>query len=177
MFLKSTVYLFFTLLLSSYASGQNLPLDPETKKTAYQETISIDSLTKELLYERCKEWMINYYKSSKFDLDDKSSKLGREGYFIIFLTYDYKYKNEYNITYNISMMQKEGKYRYLLTDFMIYDVKTGPKTAQTLEAFYQKLGQQSKGGFITQLNKEVGDIINNMKPAILSGLSKDEDDW
>src|SRR5690554_1611730 len=129
-FLVFSVFMFFD------CRAQSFPTDPETNKIIFQETISLDSLSQATLYQRSKDWMTDYYKSNKFDFDDKENfKTGIEGYFVITMLYDFKYKNNYNVTYNITLAQKEGKYRYSLTDFMIYDVKNGAKTAQGVEGF------------------------------------------
>src|ERR1700759_3722055 len=85
------------LVLTSLMSiqAQNLPVDAETKKVLYQETVEIDSLTKDVLNERAKAWMTQFYKSDKLDMNDvANSRIMKEGYFIIKLTYDYKYKSE-----------------------------------------------------------------------------------
>lgn len=169
-----------TLLLftSTLSIGQTLSTDPETKKVSFQETVPIDSIEKGDLYERAVEWMTAFYKTNKFDVNDKANlKLANEGYFSVVYTYDFKYKSDNTITYNISINLKDGKYRYTITDFKIYDVKLGPKTAQTMEAYYAKMKTASKGEFTTKFNKEVNSIIEDLKKYMITGKGEDKEDW
>ena len=175
--MKKIISLLALLISSLSMSAQTLPTDPQTKKITYQETVNMDSLTKAQLYERCKNWMTNYYKSMKFDYDDKINKITMSGYFIVTLTYDFKYKSEYNVSYNIAFNLKEGKYRYTITDFAVYKVATGPKTIQPAETAYAKMTTANKKEFVTQVTAEVNKLIEDMKIAIKSGKMKDQDDW
>ena len=166
----------FTVAVSAHS--QNLPIDPETKKVLYQETVEIDSLTKDVLNERAKTWMKNFYKSDKLDMNDvANSRIMKEGYFIIKLTYDYKYKSENNVSYMITIASKEGKYRYSITDFKFYNIKSGPKTVVSLETAYAKMNTQNKGETNTQIPKEVATLVEDLKKFMSTGLVKNKDDW
>lgn len=158
--------------------AQNLPIDAETKKVLYQETVEIDSLTKDVLAERAKAWMKQYYKSDKLDMNDvANSRVMKEGYFVIKLTYDYKYKSENNVSYMITIACKEGKYRYSITDFKFYNIKSGPKTETTLETAYAKMNTQNKGEANTQIPKEIGLLVEDLKKFMSTGQIKNQDDW
>ena len=172
------VWAFLIVAIAINAKAQNLPVDSETKKITFQETVDIDSLSKDILYERAKQWIKNYYKSDRYDMNDVvKSRLMKESYFVIKLTYDYKYKSDNNVTYMLTLECKEGKYRYTLTDFKFYNVKSGPKTELPLEASYAKLNTQNKGEAVTQINAEVPLIIEDMKKFMSTGLIKNKDDW
>lgn len=159
-------------------NAQNLPIDPESKKITFQETVESDTLKKDVLYERSKEWIKNYYKSDRYDMNDVvKSRLMKESYFVIKLTYDYKYKSDNNVTYMITIESKEGKYRYTITDFRFYNVKSGPKTELALEAAYAKMNTQNKGEAVTQINKEVALIVEDLKKYMSTGQIKNQDDW
>jgi len=175
--MRRIISVFLLLAASLGMSAQTLPTDPETKKITYQETVNMDSLSKAQLYERCKNWMTNYYKSTKFDLDDKVNKITTSGYFIVTLTYDFKYKSEYNVSYTIAFNLKEGKYRYTITDFAVYKVATGLKTIQPAETAYAKMTTANKKEFVMQVTAEINKLIADMKVAIKSGKMKDQDDW
>ncbi|MDB5258337.1 MAG: hypothetical protein JWM14_3032 [Chitinophagaceae bacterium] len=160
------------------AQAQNLPIDGETKKVLYQETVEIDSLTKDVLAERAKVWMTQFYKSDKLDMNDvANSRIMKEGYFIIKLTYDYKYKSENNVSYMITIASKEGKYRYSITDFKFYNVKSGPKTVVSLETAYAKMNTQNKGEANAQIPKEIATLVEDLKKFMSTGLIKNKDDW
>jgi hypothetical protein len=176
---RNLLSLFSLIFFSvSIGYGQGLPTDTETKKVSFQETVPIDSVTKNDLYERAVEWMTAYYKTNKFDVNDKVNlKLANEGNFSVIYTYDFKYKSENTITYNITINLKDGKYRYTITDFKIYDVKLGPKTAQTMEVYYPKMKTGSKGEFTTKFNKEVNNVIEDLKKYMITGKGENKEDW
>jgi hypothetical protein len=166
------------VLLSGSLFAQTLPLDPETKKVVFTETVTLDSLSKDQLYERSIEWLTNYYKTSTFDVNDKANgKTGTEGNFSISLTYDFKYKSENIVTYNILINQKDGKYRYSLADFSIYSVKTGPKSTQPVETAFQKFTTVNKKEFLSQFDNQVKLITDDLRTTIQSGKVKDKNEW
>ncbi len=103
--------------------------------------------------------------------------MGHEGNFIASLTYDFKYKAEHTITYNILINQKIGKYRYTITDFQIYNAKTGPKSIQYLEGAFAKMTLANKKELIAQLNKEVKLITDSLKESMKSGEVKAKSEW
>ncbi len=175
---KTVLSLCFALFSFVAIQAQGLPIDPETKKVLYQETVSNDSLTKDVLFERAQAWLKHFYKSDKFDMKDiANSRLVKEGYFSIKLTYDFKYKSENNVSYNITISCKEGKYRYSITDFKFYNIKSGPKTIVALEAAYAKMNTQNKGEANAQIPKEVSTFIDDLKKFMSTGLVKNKDDW
>jgi ligand-binding sensor domain-containing protein len=168
----------FTWVSLLQVKAQNLPVDAETKKILYQETVESDSLTKAVLSERAKAWMINFYKSDRLDMNDvANSRIMKEGYFIIKLTYDYKYKSENNISYMITIASKEGKYRYSITDFKFFNVKSGPKTVVPLETAYAKMNTQNKGEANAQIPKEIATLVEDLKKFMSTGQIKNKDDW
>ncbi|MBX9851134.1 MAG: DUF4468 domain-containing protein [Cytophagaceae bacterium] len=76
----------------TFTFSQSFPTDPETKKISYQETVILDSLTKDEIYERAKEWMTNFFKTNKFDVNDKVNyKLVNEGFLWIKQAHVYKF--------------------------------------------------------------------------------------
>ena len=160
------------------AQAQSLPLDPESKKIKYEETVQNDSLTKAVLYQRAQEWMIKFYKSEQFDVRDaEAAKVKRDGSFEIKLTYDFKYKSLNNVSYSILIGCKEGKYRYTITDFRFYNKKSGANAEQPLEAAYAKMSTQNKNETNAQVAKEVQLVIDDLKKYLATGLIKDKEDW
>ena len=171
-------FLFCCLICSFTTQAQVLPIDSTTRKVTFQEMVSLDSLSKDTLYTRASEWMANYYKTSKFDINDMAGgKLGIEGYFVVSLTYDFKYKSENNVAYDILIIQKDGKYKYSLTNLCIYSVKTSPKSAQPLETASAKMRTQNKKEFVSQLNSQVKTITEDLKETMTTGKIKKVDAW
>ena len=169
--------LFISFLTFFTAKAQVLPIDSTTRKITFQETIALDSLSKDTLFARSLEWMTHYYKTSKFDVNDKISKIGIESYFIVSLTYDFKYKSEHNVTYEILINVRDGKYKYSLTNFTIYAVKTGPKSSQPLEAAFAKMTTPNKKEFYAQFNNQTKLLTDDLKTSISTGKIKKVDEW
>jgi hypothetical protein len=178
--MSKRILIMIVLFLSGWLPvlAQSLPIDNETKKITFQETVPLDSVSREEIYNRTKEWMANFYKTNKYTLDDKANfKVGQDGSFEIQLTYDFKYKSQNNVNYTILIAQKEGKYRYTITDFKFYNLKLGAKTAQSLEVTVSKMSGQNKGEVVTQVNKEVSDVITNLKKFMVTGKPENKEDW
>ena len=174
---KLTVLLVIAFI-ASYTQAQTLPTDPETKKITFQETITLDGITKTDLFERAKSWMVNTYKTNKFDMENSAEgKLMHEGSSAIMLSYDFKYKTEYDVPYNITIQVKEGKYRYTITDFSIFNAKNGRKTAEGLEGYYAKARTNNKPEIVNQLTAEINKLTTELKTAMETGKQKDKNDW
>ncbi len=166
------------ILIAGYAKAQSLPTDPETKKITYQEAITLEGISKSDLFERAKNWMTETYKTNKFDLENATEgKVQHEGYFTIMLTYDFKYKTEYDVLYNLTMQVKDGKYRYIITDFKIYNSKNGRKTAEGLEGYYAKARTSNKPEIVNQVTAELNKLTTELKTAMETGKQKDKSDW
>jgi K+ transporter len=175
---KLTLLIVLGFLSATVLFAQNLPVDTETKKITFQETVSLDSLSREEIYQRSKEWIANFYKTDKYALDDRANfKVAKEGSFEIQLTYDYKYKSQNNVGYTVQIAQREGRYRYTITDFTFYNLKTGVKTAQNLEVALAKMSGQNKGEATTQINKEIADVVEALKKFLLTGKVESREDW
>jgi hypothetical protein len=169
--------LFFSLnLLSTAQTG--LPIDPLTNKIIWQETIPLDSITRDDMFDRCKRWLAHYYKIETFTVDSKVSyTVATNTDFIINLTYDFKYKSQNNISYTITLNQKEGKYRVTITDFYFYKVSSGVKTKVSLEQAYAKMTSQNKTETTAQVKTEIDKVLADLKIFMVKGYVKTQDDW
>lgn len=169
--------LFFSLnLLSNAQSG--LPIDPLTNKVTWQETIPLDSITRDEMFDRCKRWLAHYYKIESFTVDSKVSyTVATNADFIINLTYDFKYKSQNSISYTITLNQKEGKYRVTITDFTFYKVSAGVKTKLPLEQAYAKMTSQNKTETTAQVKTEIDKVLADLKIFMVKGYVKTQDDW
>lgn len=166
------------IALFSVQAQSQLPLDQETKKVTYVELVNEDSLSQEVLYQRTKKWMARYYKSATFEKDDQVAySLVKIGECQISLTYDFKYKSTNVVSYNITINQKAGKYRVKITDFSIYNTKSGTASKLPLEAAYAKMTSQNKAEVVSQVNKEIQFLLSDLKTFIEKGEIVTEEDW
>jgi len=155
-----------------------LPMDATTNKITWQETIPLDSITRDEMFDRCKRWLAHYYKIETFTVDSKVSyTVATNANFNISLTYDFKYKSQNNISYTITLNQKEGKYRVTITDFMFYKVASGAKTQIPLEQAYAKMTSQNKGETTSQVKTEIDKVLADLKLFMVKGYVKTDEDW
>lgn len=165
------------LFIAVSAAAQTLPIDEETKKIVYTATVDVDSLDKNTLYERSKKWLAAS-TSSKLELADaEKGELKNDATFIIKLTYDFKYKKDVNITYAVTLNQKDGKYRYIFDNFRVYEVKSGPRSEEPLEVYYNKQRYSTKPEIASQIDQEIQATLADLKKALEEGEFVEKDDW
>ena len=177
--MKKIIQILMLVVIGFTANAQSsFPIDPTTNKITWQETVPLDSVTRDEMFDRCKRWLAHYYKSETFNLDSKATyTISKTGDFIINLTYDFKYKSQNNISYTITLNQKEGKYRVTITDFMFYKVAVGAKTKTSLELAYSKMNNQNKSETTSQILKEINTVLADLKTFMEKGVIKTQDDW
>jgi len=114
-----------TVLTMSSVFGKNeipkLPIDSQTNKITYSEVVYVDSLTnKQELFSRAREWFAKTFNSSTnvIQMEDKESgKIIGKALIQVYhkgvaMTYKWGY-----INYTISIYIKDGRYKYVLTDY------------------------------------------------------------
>ncbi|MFM2225492.1 MAG: hypothetical protein RJA07_1694 [Bacteroidota bacterium] len=154
---------------------ENLPIDTTTNKITFTDVVLTNGVSKEQLYERAKAWMINYYKSDQFSINDKEAgRLTKEGMFT--KTYNGREgkTSTTNHFYNITIYIKEGKYKYVISDLTGDD----GKTKMTLESVYKTIVNYPKlTKYVNQqIYEGVDEVIKSLKTAMASNLKK-TNDW
>jgi hypothetical protein len=172
----------FIILIASLGISpvfaQNLPMDEETNKVTYTETITLDTLTRDVLFDRAKKWIITKSEDKKPDVADaEKGDIEEPISFIIKLTYDFKYKKDAKVTFDAKINEKDGKYRYIFNNFRIYDVKSGPRSEEPLEAYYAKLRSNAKGEFVSQVETNMKELTDDLKKLMEKGELVKKDDW
>lgn len=169
--------------ISLFTSAQELPLDAETKKVSYTEVIEVPGVKKDELYIRAHTWFAKTYGSSKSVLeiqDKESGKLLGKG-----LT-DVVFKNPpmgtmYGgiVSYTISVIVKEGKYKYSITDFYHdggTDNRIHPGGALENEKKPKGIGFPSQKQW-DQIREDVNSKMNSLVASMKSSLMKSETDF
>ena len=170
----------FALCFSFSLMAQTpFPTDATTKRVSFTETVIVgDTLKKEILYKRSQEWLLRTYPGVKFTLEDAVGlKYIIQGTFKVKLTYDFKYKADHTVNYMVTIIVKDGKYKYTLTEFSMYKASTGAGTSTAIETAYPKMTTQNKSEFTTQVNAEVKRVTDDMKLYMLVGQVKAVDDF
>lgn len=119
-FLFSLSILFYITSFSQDSTKLYGILPMENGIVTYSGVVQIDSLNKDQLYLLAKKWFVNTYKSAKavIQLDDKENGVitGKGTFAFSSLV------NDTYIDHTISIFVKDGRYKYVLTNF-IYENK------------------------------------------------------
>ena len=90
----------------------------------FSQIVDVSGVDKNELFMRGREWFNEHFKSSKADLqivDKVSGELAGKG--VMDVAYSFKYLGERNCTaevsYQMNVWVKEGKYKYEMTNFII----------------------------------------------------------
>jgi hypothetical protein len=160
------------------AMAQNFPMDEETNRITYTAVVEIDSVNKDQLFDRAKTWLMTKTDNHKIEKANKEvGTMEDDVKVIIQLTYDFKYKKNCHVTMHANISVKEGRYKYVLDNFRIYDEKSGVKTEQTLEAYYTKQRHNAKPELVNNTDAQVKALIEDLVNKMAKAKSNDQDDW
>lgn len=117
--MKKVIFVLFALAGSVFQlAAQTLPLDPETKKVTYFEVIDVDGASKDLLYKRAKNFG-TIDKSSILKDDTAAGIYSTKGKIQVSYPAPMKGMNHSGVVeYTMTLFLKDGKYKYVLTDFI-----------------------------------------------------------
>jgi hypothetical protein len=169
-----------------------LPIDSATGKIFYKGVVNVDSVSKQELYLRAREWFVNSFKQSNsvIQMDDKESGtiIGKGNTSIsvnsMFGSVEYGF-----IRFTVSVYIKDGKYKYSFTDFKQQDWRVGgsPNSGVirgdlgNVECMYNydcgyKMSWTRKGfnKILNDLNDTILDLISSLGKSMSSSAKKDE---
>lgn len=117
---KIIILLYFLVPSLGFSQNTILPIDSATGLVTYSEVISVDSVSAVELYRRAKIWFVESYGSGKDVIqndDQLTNTLQGKG---IFTTVYWVGNSEYqwgNISYVLSIVSKNGRYKYSFSNF------------------------------------------------------------
>jgi hypothetical protein len=123
--MKKITLLFFCFLAVVFVHAQNLPVDSKTGKITYLEVVDAAGMSAKDLYKAAKDWGTSKgYKIKKED--EATGEIVFEGNLPMEYT-GVKGKPETgNVSHSFSVFCKEGKYRFIVTDFVHNGDKGAP---------------------------------------------------
>jgi hypothetical protein len=150
----------FAFGFSPTISGQEklkdiLPL--KDGKVTYTNVILVDSISKEEIYKRAKQWLAQNFEYTKNDDND------------LLISRGYIQYGMFKFWHTIIIKIKDGKYKYEITDFTFSDGNVD----QNIEGNYISLTKKSDFKYI---DDHVTKIIISLEQAIKTDTSK-EDNW
>jgi len=158
----------------------------------YTEVVQVDSISQNELYNRAKLWFATIYNSSN-DVIQVDNKEGGEfiGKAILKYIPNIHSGNEQtkgNIKYTIKIFVKEGRYKYIITDFihdpygnhfgkssmgLITTEKDCPKPKPMAKGWSNKVWADIK----TQIETNMISLIANLKESMSKTTESKNDDW
>lgn len=111
--MKKVLIILF-VAIGAFASAQELKYDSVEQKMVFKKIVQVDSLNKDALFVKSKQWIIKKYSSSKKDIqvDDRE-----EGTLVANGVLDFfGYKSGFNMT----IEAKDGKSRISFRDFTLW---------------------------------------------------------
>lgn len=152
-----------------------LPIDKTTNKITYTEVVSVDSVSKDILYQRAKIWMVNYFKNENFSIQNlEEGKLVKTASFAVSYDIGKGYIATEQDNFNISIIVKDGKYKYEFTDFV---ADYGFQKSPCEEGFkHKEKNKQLYQDTVDAFYKEVQLLISKLKENMNQDI-KIKDDW
>jgi hypothetical protein len=148
------------VLFSCFASAQELPVNPSTGKVTFMEVVDAKGMKAADLYKILSDWSIaqGFVVSKKDDANNEAVFTG-----LIPLEYSSikaGRNDKGKVTFTLSVFGKDGKYRYILTDF-IHEGIDGAGSGGKLENLQPDCGKAGMvgGNWVYIKNKVKGQSI------------------
>jgi hypothetical protein len=138
--LLATLLVLGTVARADTGAPPTMPTDPTTGLFQYQEVVTVEGATADVLFARAKGFVLDTYRSAKavIDLDDPVlHRLAARGGFEV------PYQGGVvTVQHKLSLEVKDGRYRYALDDFVTLEnhthleaswVRASKLTARTAE--------------------------------------------
>jgi hypothetical protein len=151
---KHILQLFLMPFLITFAFGQTLKLDSLSNKYLSTGTVFVDSIKKDILFLKAKEWIALNYKSANdvIQLADKETcKIILKGAFSTSM-----FMKEGWLEHTLVLDFKDGKFKYSYTDFSYYSSGSGKMNFES-----KSLGFKKK--IFTKTEENISSSIESLK--------------
>lgn len=184
--MKKIVMLFMMLICVIGLKSQDI----DSTFFEKNEIVNVDSISKNLLYFTAQSWFAEYFKNSKSVIEISDKEQGK-----IFGKGSFKISNSHGfVKFNITILVKDGKYKYILSDFTSVDVPYVSAMGHTPGNTYYDLGSLTqvlpKMNYMfsshnkkcwkeikTETNNDIIDLISNLKNYMSKGNIKQKETW
>ena len=185
--LLSSAMLFLFATTCIYAQKQtptappSLPVDSITHKITYEAVVDVKDAKADLLYKRALAWFNSHYPNPKEAIRENDSlkfKIVGKPRFKIYNPADKSgLKTDAGLVqYTITVVCKEGRYRYEITDFnwKQNSYYAAEKWMDTKDQLYVL----SMADYLTQLDTYTKDLVKTLRDAMSKDKPvKDRDNW
>lgn len=185
--MKKTTLLFLILFLSVFAFGQKkqpftaptLPMDNETKLVSYNGVVDQSGIVKSELYKRAMKWIKEYYPNPTGIVQESDSVAGK---IVCKARFDARrtLKNGQTapsdrVQYTLTILLKDGKYKYELTNINIKAPSYLP-----IEKYFDEKAENAEDHFNTlnQADETFSALVHSLKDRMDQPSEKvKKDDW
>jgi len=183
------------LFICSLSYGQKepliLPIDSITNKITYSEVVKVDSVSKQELFSRAREWFAKAYKNSSkvIQMEDKESGkiVGKALMQVYHKALGMTFESGY-INYTISIYIKDGKYKYEFVDFYhtgqyvgngnrIPDYGICENMIHTKDKNMGISYQKTYNYYLLQMDRNITVLVEDLKLSMLSKSKNNNDNW
>lgn len=142
-------------------------------KITYTGVVYPDSIAKDELYRRAKQWFVNTYTSANAVLQMEDKDAGQiigKGYFTSLWKLTFYANQAVDVYHTINIQMKDDKYRYEITDFR---VKYDTEASQYISARHVdmpledwKMKGKNTDAFFVDVDSQVKEIISSINKAM-----------
>ena len=191
---KSILLLFLFSSILSFGQKQKItmPIDSITNLITYSEVVTIDSVSKNELYSRAREWFAKTFNSSKsvIQMDDKENGkiIGKASMHVYHKALGSNFPSGY-INYTISVYLKDGRYKYEINGFnhigelikggnRIPDYGPCEKMINTTDKVMGISYQKTYNYYLHQVDENINALVSDLKSALSNKIKNTEsDNW
>lgn len=159
--MKQYPLLLLFLSIISIGASQSLKLDSLSGKYRSTGVMQVDSSKKELLFSKTKEWIALTYKSANevIQLADKEiGKIVLKGAF-----HTNMFMKEGSLEHTLVFDFKDGKVRYLYTDFSYYSPGSGKMAFESRMMSKKKLFENTEENISSSMKSLRNYLLDNSK--------------
>ncbi len=187
--MKSIIFcIIFSVVGGSFGYGQessapNLPVDEKTGEVTFMEVVDLEGESQSALFKKAKSWFHSYYKNPHSVIqsaDEEGGKIHGEHMFRLHRKiFDKKgnqisTKQEGTIKYDILILVKDGKYKFVIKDLFLYQ---SPKIY--ISEWLKDNGSDNSYNYdrLLQVDAFIKELIENLKGYMKATEDEDEDEW
>lgn len=172
--LFSSLLLLFLALNVQAQTDWGVPIDHTTKEIVYQNTIQIDDINAELLFNRGLNWILNYYTAGYKKIKYKSKAEGiieLSDRIILFKTIKRTKVNDAIIEYKLELKFKDGEYSYKIYKFYHFQHSLSTPLEKWMDD--GKTDKDTALERFSKLNKEIEKLIESLQTSMLTALPEE----
>jgi hypothetical protein len=184
--MQKILFIIPIVLITSSVRGQILPIDSITHQITYSGIVVVDSSSADLLFDRAKEWFVHSFNSANdvVQMEDKErKKIIGKGKFDVVTSYMSSLSTNSlgYVKFSVEIQAKEGRYRYVITDFWHEQGSSKANTPNDLRLVRPgggvlTMGMKNWNGIKSQMNDFVLLLIKNLKDSMSKDISG-PNDW